>query len=224
MKTTSLLLTLAGLAISSSALAQPSPLTPPAVNTGDAPIKTLPVKTGPHDGFFRRGIDSFIIRNGVITKMDREMSLPNGLRVLPDGRVTLCDGLASKLRETKLLNFEGAFEPLPASIQAAVSTPVPAAVKRAEKTDVGISSRDGIRVSGTDVFITRNGVTDKVTSDVKLANGVVAKPDGTVVMGDGRKITLRVDQLLGFDGVIHEAPADLSPAGPDPSSSSTQGN
>jgi hypothetical protein len=59
---------------------------------------------------------------------------------------------------------------------------------------------------------------------MKLSNGVVAKPDGTVVLADGHKITLRADQLLGFDGVIHEAPVHLSPAGPDPSSSSTQGN
>jgi len=217
-----LLLTLGGLSV--SALAQSSPLTPPAASPGDFPIKTLPVQNGPHDGFFGRGTDAFIIRNGVISKMNDEMTLPNGLRVMPDGRVTLRDGLASNLRETKLLNFEGVFEPLPASIQAAVSTPVPQAVKSAEKKDVGISSRDGITVSGTDVFITRNGVTDKVTSDVKLSNGVVAKPDGTVVMGDGRKITLRVDQVLGFDGVIQNAPVHLSPAGPEPSSSSTQGN
>jgi len=162
-----------------------------------------------------------MIRNGVATKMEHEIVLPNGLRVMPDGKVTLTTGSASMLQEDHLLTLAGAFEPFANPPPGAAAS---AASADAAKHDVGISSRDGITVSATDVFITRNGVTDKITADRKLPNGVIAKPDGTVVLADGQHITLRVDQVLDLDGVLHNAPVRPSPPGPSPSSSTTQGN
>jgi hypothetical protein len=219
MKTTCLLLTLATLSLS-AAFAQ----TPPAQTSSDSPIKTLPADSE-RDGFFLRGADAYMIHNGVTTKMEREVVFPNGLRVLPDGKVTLPNGVASTLRETYLLDIRGGFVPLShPPVVATTTTTQTTTTSAAEKREVGVSDRDGITVSGTDVFITRNGITDKLTADQKLPNGVTAHPDGSILMGDGRRITLRVDQLLDLNGVLHDAPVRPSAPGPEPSSSTTQGN
>jgi hypothetical protein len=71
---------------------------------------------------------------------------------------------------------------------------------------VGISSIDGITVSGADTFITRNGVTEKVTKKFQLSkSGVVVNPDGSFTSKDGKSLILRENQVLGFDGVLRDA-------------------
>jgi hypothetical protein len=113
--------------------------------------------------------------------------------------VTLLDGREVELLRNQWLTFRGSLEDFSAP------PPAPPANSVAER-EAGISNRDGVTISGADVFITRNGVTDKVTADVHLPNGVIAKPDGTIVFGNGKKVTLRSDQVLGLDGVLHDAP------------------
>jgi hypothetical protein len=140
------------------------------------------------------------------------------LRVQANGDVTMRNGDSSALRANRLLTPEGVFVDVPAADRDLVANPSGQA-KSAAKTEVGISDRDGITISGADVLITRNGVTEKVKSDVKLPNGVVARADGTVTMSNGSKIALRSDQVLDLHGVLHDAPVRPNPAGPDPSSS-----
>jgi hypothetical protein len=175
-------------------------------NLPDAPTRSIPTGTG-RDGFFVRDSHVFMVRNGVTTQVEREIIFPNGLRVLPNGMVTLRDGRERALLSKQWLTFEGSIDD--AVIAAASPSP-------AKSRESGVSARDGITVSGADVFITRNGVTSKVTQEIRLSNGALVRPDGTVVH-NGNKITLRADQVLGLDGVLHEAPVVPNPAGVAPS-------
>ena len=185
---------LIGAGLLAAAKAQ-APLNP---NIPDPPQTSIPTGTA-RDGFFARDSKIYMVRNGVTTLVEREMRFPNGLRVQPNGTVTLRDGREVTLLGNQWLNFQGSLEDF--------STRTPALpANSVAKLESGISNRDGVTISGTDVFITRNGVTDKVIADVRLPNGVIAKPDGTVVLGDGKKVTLRSDQVLGLDGVLRDAP------------------
>jgi hypothetical protein len=74
------------------------------------------------------------------------------------------------------------------------------------KTAVGIASRDGISLSGTDVLVTRNGISEKLTKPMTLSGGVKVKPDGTMVGTDGSEVMLRPEQLLTFEGQLVNIP------------------
>lgn len=167
------------------------------------------------DGFFVRDNKVFIRRNGVVTQVEREMLFPNGLRVLPNGTVTLRDGREVTLLPKQWLNFEGSIDDR--VVEVAPQRPVAAHPSTIRES--GVSARDGITVSGGDVFITRNGSTEKIATDLRLGNGVIVHPDGTVLLGNGRKITLSPEQVLDLRGVLHEAPVRPNPPGIDPSSS-----
>jgi len=91
--------------------------------------------------------------------------------------------------------------------QAIENLPQPTA-----KTEVGVSSRDGITISGGEVFMTRNGRTEKLIKEVVLPNGLIVKPDGTVTNKDGGVATLRPTQVLSFEGMFTEAPVIESTA------------
>jgi hypothetical protein len=90
------------------------------------------------------------------------------------------------------------------------STATPA---NAATADVGISSRDGITFSGGDVLVTRNGVTEKLTKELGLPNGLRVQPDGTILTADGGKLTLRPTQILTFEGKLINAPIAESVTG-----------
>ncbi|MDR3402353.1 MAG: hypothetical protein P4L99_07625 [Chthoniobacter sp.] len=178
-----------------------APLNP---NIPDPPQRVIRTGT-PRDGFFVRDTHVFIVRNGVTTRVDREILFPNGLRVQPNGTVTMRDGSEVTLLPNQWLDFEGALDDYVAE--------APTGPTKAADRDSGISARDGVTISGTDVFITRNGATSKVTTNLQLSNGVIVHPDGTVLLGNGKKITLRANQLLDLHGVLHEAPVIANPAG-----------
>ncbi|HSI14269.1 MAG TPA: DUF6799 domain-containing protein [Chthoniobacter sp.] len=179
-------------------------------NIPDPPQRAIP--TGPRDGFFVRDNKVFMVQGGVTTQVVRETLFPNGLRVLPNATVTLRDGRETTLLPQQWLTFEGSVDD---QIAAAPERPVAATETVARES--GVSSRDGITVSGADVFITRNGATEKITADMRLSNGVIVHPDGTVLLANGKKITLRNAQVLDFHGVVHEAPVRANAPGIDPS-------
>jgi len=104
------------------------------------------------------------------------------------------------------------------STTATTATSTTVAPAAAKPEEVGISARDGITVSGTDVLITRNRVSEKLEKELTLENGLRVKPDGTVQLPDGSKITLRGTQVLTFDGKL----MDVQPtAGPQPNTTTT---
>jgi hypothetical protein len=86
------------------------------------------------------------------------------------------------------------------------TTAVAPAVTAPASKDVGISSRDGVTVSGTDTLVTRNGVTEKLSRELKLDNGMRVNSDGTVVTAEGGTFQLRPSQVLTFEGKLLNAP------------------
>ena len=73
------------------------------------------------------------------------------------------------------------------------------------KADLGISGSDGITGTNDRAFITRNGVTQQVTSDLSLDSGIRVQPNGTVTLANGTRINLKPGQHLSFDGVLQES-------------------
>jgi len=168
---------------------------------------TRSIATGTaRDGFYTRDSKIYMVRNGVTTLVEREILFPNGLRVLPNGTVTLRDGRETTLLLKQWLDFQGSLEDLSAQ-------PVPPPPIAAVARESGVSNRDGITISGAEAFITRNGVTQKLIADVRLPNGVIAKPDGTIVLANGEKVSLRPDQVLDLQGVLRNAPVAPPPPG-----------
>lgn len=72
--------------------------------------------------------------------------------------------------------------------------------------DVGISSRDGITYSVPDVLVTRNGITQRLIRQLRLANGTLVFPDGTVILAGGARVMIKPEQVLTFGGTFDEAP------------------
>lgn len=182
-------------------------------NFPDPATRSIPM--GKRDGFFVQGNKVYIVRAGVTTLVEREMLFPNGIRVLPNGTVTLRDGRETTLLPRQWLTFEGSIDEIPVVVEPVPAPPTvvrETVVRESAVKESGVSARDGVTVSGADVFITRNGSTEKVTSSLKMPNGVVVHPDGTVVLGNGKKITLSTEQVLDLHGVLHEAPVRPNPA------------
>jgi len=83
------------------------------------------------------------------------------------------------------------------AVTATTTTTAPTA---AAADPVGISAREGITLSGTDVLVTRNGVSETLKKELSLPNGLRVQPNGTVLTADGGSLPLRPGQVLTFDG------------------------
>jgi hypothetical protein len=202
-------------ALCASLLAAVDAQVPLNQNIPDPPQRAI--RTGTQrDGFFVRDTHVFMARDGVVTRVDREILFPNGLRVEPNATVTLRDGREVTLLPNQWLDFEGSLDD--AVAQAPTAPVLKETAPAAKPREAGVSARDGITMSGTDVFITRNGTTDRVMHEVRLPNGVVVKADGSVILASGRHVTLRPDQVMDLHGKLHEAPIIPNPPGPAPSS------
>ena len=55
--------------------------------------------------------------------------------------------------------------------------------------------------------MTRNGVTELVTKELVLKNGIRVVPGGTIFTPGGEKLTLRPTQILTFDGKLIDTTA-----------------
>lgn len=88
--------------------------------------------------------------------------------------------------------------------------------RRIEKVvgeEVGRSAREGITVSGDQAFVTRNGKTEELMEPLLLDDGTRVLPDGTITTAAGKKVTLKQEQVLRFNGKILEVPV-AEPAPP----------
>lgn len=175
--------------------------TPQQINRANATRTQLGASV--RDGFTLRGTELIMTREGVTTKVDREWALSNGARVHANGNITLADGSTTSLRANQILTFAGDIEDVIltpeglAPLAAVAAGPV-------TRNDSIPSARDGITVSGGETYITRDGRTEKVTEDVRLANGATVKPNGTVILNNGNIISLSSGQLMDLSGVLHD--------------------
>jgi len=175
--------------------------TPEQINNANA--TRTQVGASARDGFTLRGTELIMTRSGVTTKVDRDWVLSGGVRVHANGNITMADGSTTSLRPNQILTFDGAIDDVILTPEglAPLSTVAAGPVTRED----GITSaRDGVKVTAGETFITRNGRTEKLTEDVRLANGAVVKPNGTVVLSNGNTLSLRSDQFIDLGGVVHE--------------------
>jgi len=175
--------------------------TPEQINTANA-TRTQPGATA-RDGFTLRGTELVMTRDGVTTKVNRNWALSNGARVHANGNITMADGSTTSLRPNQILTFAGDIEDVVLTPEGLAPLSAVAAGPTTRK-DAIPSARDGVTTSAGETFITREGRTEKLTEDVRLANGAVARPNGTVVMSNGNILSLRSDQLVDLNGVVHE--------------------
>jgi hypothetical protein len=140
----------------------------------------------------------------VTEKVTREVVLRNGLRVAPDGSAVLPNGSKIVLRANQILTLDGAVEDTPLTQTGVAPMPSGGSATAGARPDTGLSARDGITGSDNNAFITRNGVTQQVTSDVRLESGIRVQPNGTVTLANGTRVNLKPGQRLSFDGVLEE--------------------
>lgn len=99
----------------------------------------------------------------------------------------------------------------PASNQAGIAT-TGAGASRA--TDRKVESPDGIaRVKDTTVYIKSGDVT-RVSTELKLSEGIIARPSGEVVLPGGKTIMLAEGQMVTLDGKMISAPIGLGSTAP----------
>jgi hypothetical protein len=65
--------------------------------------------------------------------------------------------------------------------------------------------RDGFTESYAQVMVTRGGVTKVVQDNMKLRNGIVVRPDGTIVVPGKMNRSLHPGDWLSFDGTLTRA-------------------
>ena len=166
------------------------------------------------DGFTLRGTEVVMTKAGVTAKLQGAVTLQDGTRVLANGNVMGKDGSSKAILPNQLLTFDGQFHDVKltpdgvAPISSADTGPLSASTN----STVGLPTHDGIRMSGRGALMTRNGVTERITADVRLPNGVTAQPDGTIIMSNGNKVALRADQVLDLSGILRDPAGHQGPA------------
>ncbi|HEV7868933.1 MAG TPA: DUF6799 domain-containing protein [Chthoniobacteraceae bacterium] len=91
-----------------------SPAADPAV--GDVGLSA-------RDGITMSGADAFITRNGVTEKLAKEVVLDGGVRVQPNGTVTMKDKTKITLRANQLLTLDGRLVEAPVNATGAATGP-----------------------------------------------------------------------------------------------------
>lgn len=91
----------------------------------------------------------------------------------------------------------------------------PAPAEAAPREEVGISANDGITISGKDILVTRNGVSEKLNKEMRLKNDTRVLPDGRIILASGTELSLKANQVLTFAGVVRNVP-DRAAAAPRP--------
>lgn len=139
MKTLSLTLTsLLALTLGASAQAAKETKIETTTTTTNAPASTTNVEaaaSGVEIGIARRdGItfssgEAFVTRNGIMEKLVKELELPGGVKVAPDGNVTMPDGQQFRLRTNQMVTMAGVVQVIPAA--PTILTPVTPVVPNA---------------------------------------------------------------------------------------------
>ncbi len=72
-----------------------------------------------------------------------------------------------------------------------------------------VKSPDAImRTQGSMMYL-KSGKLTRVDAELKLSEGITARPNGEVVLKDGRQISLQEGQMVTLDGDVKPAPTGL---------------
>lgn len=119
--------------ISTAVAAEPSSVVSPAAAGGGEQVGV-----GKRDGVTISGNEAFITRNGTMEKLVRELSLPSGVTIRPDGTMILPDKTDATLRSTQLLTLEGKVVDLP--LDPNVNPTLPAGAGAAQNNGSGAAN------------------------------------------------------------------------------------
>jgi len=196
----------ATLGLASSALAADE--SPRAVTTNPAVAGDgVQVGVAKRDGITISGGETYVTRNGATEKLAKELILPSGIIVRPDGTLSRGGRDETPLRSTQLLTFEGKIVEIPRDPNVNPATPPlpdsPSSIS-ASTTSQGFGARgmtggammnngNGNKNGGGSVFVGSDG-----TPFMGRMNA-----DGTITLADGS--TVRADSgirpvIFGQDG------------------------
>ncbi len=71
--------------------------------------------------------------------------------------------------------------------------------------NVASETRDGFSIKDSQVMITQNGKTKIMADDMKLANGVEIRTDGSLIVPGNTRKVLNEGDTMTFDGTITRA-------------------
>jgi len=163
--------------------------------------------TSARDGFTRSGTSVLFTRRGLTQPIDREITLENGLRVRPDGTVTLPGGEKAALHANQILTLRGTFEDVALTPDGVAPLTSVAGPREPIAEKVARPDSDGVVFSKTGVFVIRKGIAGPLNQELRLSDGTRVMPSGSVFRPNGSEINLRLGQMITFDGAIQEAPA-----------------
>jgi hypothetical protein len=133
------------------------------------------------DGVTVSGNEAFVTRNGVTEKLAKELRLPSGILVRPDGSVMLTNHAETTLQADQLLTFDGHILAIPNDPN--VNPALPPATTQALVTENSVTVRGTANSNrSTSVFLSSSGAPfmGTVTSP-----GVITTVDGTTIPIDG---------------------------------------
>ena len=130
------------------------------------------------DGVTVSGAEAYVTRNGVTEKLVKELQLPSGIIVSPDGTVLFANQTKSALQADQLLTFDGHIINVPRDPNVNPAPVVHQSASPAPQAPAGV----GAGANRTSVFLGSDGkpFTGTVTSP-----GAITRSDGTVVPIDG---------------------------------------
>jgi len=144
------------------------------------------------DGVTVSGEEAFVTRNGATEKLTKELALPSGVVVKPNGMMILPDKTEAPLRASQILTFDGKVSeipPDPAVNPAPVGTPavttINGAIQPSAQMTGGSGSFNSARIQGNgggSVFLGNDGI--PFMGSIGL-DGSIIRADGVRVANDG---------------------------------------
>jgi len=156
---------------------EPSGVTRSPAAAGDG----VTVGIARRNGVTVSGNEAFVTRNGVTEKLAKELRLPSGILVRPDGSMTLTNHAETTLQADQLLTFDGHIVAIPNDPN--VNPALPPASTQALVTTNSATVRGAANSSGnTSVFLSSSGAPfmGTVTSP-----GIITTVDGATIPIDG---------------------------------------
>jgi uncharacterized protein with beta-barrel porin domain len=91
------------------------------------------------------------------------------------------------------------------SVSYAAADNTTAANTAQNTTNAASEMRDGFTIKNSQVMITENGETKLMTDDMKLADGIEVRTDGSLIVPGGSRRVLNEGDSMTFEGTITRA-------------------